>query len=597
MSPSDPNMRKGRTTKRQPISRCRRLQARLGETEKTLWAVAEGTTDEFVMQGSPGSGSFVLAGAEQHYRALIETVNDGTIVLLPGGVIGYSNHTFAGLVGSKLEHVVGSSFTRFLPAEEWPAFKSLLEQSGKCRPWREFTLCTVDGKLVPVRVSARQAEENPPGGICLVISDLTEQRKREEMQAHLAAIVESSEDAIIGLTLDGIITSWNRAAERLYGYTGDEVIGCTVALIVPISHAGEATNYLERVKLGEAVENYETVRVRKGGRELRVSLCVSPIRDAAGCVIGASAIGRDITDRKKAEQALAWRTEELARSNAELQQFAYVASHDLQEPLRTVANFAQLLHKRYRGEFDATADEFIDFIVDGVTRMRGLINDLLAYSRAGTRGRDRVPADCGALLRKALGNLRAAVEESGAQISHDPLPVVRCDGAQITQVFQNLIGNSIKFRNAPPPRIHVAVERAPAEWVFSVQDNGIGIDPQYAGRIFEIFQRLHSQKDYLGSGVGLAIAKKIVERHRGRIWVESQLHQGARFFFTLPASNGHDAQQAGLFELTEGGSAVPGSVFATAPDLSLAACESTPVPKRGIAAGSPEVCKRSGVDS
>jgi light-regulated signal transduction histidine kinase (bacteriophytochrome) len=282
-------------------------------------------------------------------------------------------------------------------------------------------------------------------------------------------------------------------------------------------------------------------------------LSISPIKDPAGSVTGASAIARDITDRKRAEEVLARRTEELARSNAELEQFAYVASHDLQEPLRTVANFAQLLLKRYRGKLDAKADDFIDFIVDGVTRMQGLINDLLAYSRVGNRGKESGPADSAALLRQALENLQAAVDESGAQITCERLPVVNCDGGQIMQVFQNLVGNSIKFRNGPPPRIHVGVERTAAEWVFSVRDNGIGIDPQYAGRIFEIFQRLHAQREYPGSGIGLAIARKIVERHGGRIWVESKLQQGATFFFTLPASGGRNARQAERFEPAEVG--------------------------------------------
>ena len=545
--------RKGRTTKRQLLSECRRLRARLAETEKALWAVAEGDPEVFLMPGSPGSGSFGLVGAGQYYRTLIETMNEGVIVLRPGGVIGYSNGTFAGLVETKLAQVVGSFFTRFLPAEQWPAFKSLLERRGTSCPWAEFTLFTEHGKLVPVRLCAPQAEGSSLGGICLVVTDLTEQRRREETQAHLAAIVESSEDAITSTTLDGRIVSWNWGAQCLYGYTSEEVIGRTISLLYPAVRPDELQSILDRIKRGDSVERFETVRVRKDGRELRVALSVSPIKGPAGSVTGASAITRDITDRKRAEEALARRTEELARSNAELQQFAYVASHDLQEPLRTVANFAQLLSKRYRGKLDATADEFIDFVVDGVTRMQGLINDLLAYSRVGSRGKESGPADCGALLGRALGNLQAAITESGAQISHDPLPVVRCDGAQIMQLFQNLVGNSIKFRDRPPPRVHVAAARSAAEWVFSVKDNGIGIDPQYAGRIFEIFQRLHTPKEYPGSGVGLAIAKKIVERHGGRIWVESRLRQGATFFFTLPVSDGRDAPHAGQLKLTESG--------------------------------------------
>jgi len=233
--------------------------------------------------------------------------------------------------------------------------------------------------------------------------------------------------------------------------------------------------------------------------------------------------------------ALERKAQELARSNADLEQFAYVASHDLQEPLRTVASFAQLLQKRYRGKLDASADDFIHYIVDGATRMQGLIIDLLAYSRVGRSGKEFVPTNCTAVFDQAVTNLQVAVAECGAVVTHDPLPTVQTDGTQLVQLFQNLIGNSIKFRDTQTPRVHVAAERKASEWVFSVKDNGKGIDPQYAGRIFEVFQRLHTRTEYPGSGIGLSISKKIVERHGGRIWVESQLNQGATFFFTLPA--------------------------------------------------------------
>jgi PAS domain S-box-containing protein len=471
-------------------------------------------------------------------------MNEGIVTLLPGGVIGYSNRAFAKLVETPLEQVVGCPFARFLPAEQGPGLTSLLARSGDSHQGAEFTLRTGDGSLVPVHLSVQHVEG---GRFCLAITDLTEQKKKEHVQAHLAAIVESSDDAIHGITLDGIIVSWNRGAERLYGYTSEEVIGRSISLLAPTGRANEVANLLEKIKREERVEHYETVLLRKDGRDVLVSLCISPVKDAAGSVMGASAIARDITERKKVEEALALarHTEELARSNAELEQFASVASHDLQEPLRTVANFAQLLQERYKGRLDAKADEFIDFMVDGVTRMQELINDLLAYSRVGSRGKEFVPADCGAALEQALKNLHVAVEESGAQVTHDSLPIVKCDRAQIMQLFQNLVGNSIKFRSAQPPRTHVGVERGPSEWVFSVKDNGIGIDPQYAERVFEIFQRLHTRKEYPGTGIGLAIAKKIVQRHGGRIWVESKLHQGATFFFTLPVSDGPGDPHAG----------------------------------------------------
>jgi signal transduction histidine kinase len=237
-----------------------------------------------------------------------------------------------------------------------------------------------------------------------------------------------------------------------------------------------------------------------------------------------------VLSRKTLEESIA----ELARSNADLQQFAYVASHDLQEPLRMVASYTQLLARRYRGRLDSDADEFIGYAVDGANRMQRLINDLLAYSRVTSQGKVFEGVDCNELLEEVLGNLRVAAEESRAVVTHDPLPTVMADGRQLGQLFQNLISNAIKFRGEEPPRVYVSVERRTGEWLFSVRDNGIGVDPQYAERIFVIFQRLHNREEYPGTGIGLAICKKIVERHGGRIWVASQTGQGTTVHFTLP---------------------------------------------------------------
>ncbi len=234
------------------------------------------------------------------------------------------------------------------------------------------------------------------------------------------------------------------------------------------------------------------------------------------------------------EQRVQERTAELARSNHDLEQFAYVASHDLQEPLRMVSSYTQLLAKRYKGQLDADADEFIAYAVEGAARMQTLINDLLAYSRVGLRGKPFERTPTADVLEQALAGLQIALQEQAALVTHDNLPVVAGDASQLVQLFQNLIGNAIKFRGEAPPRVHVSARDAGREWVFAVRDNGIGFDPQFAERIFVIFQRLHTRAEYPGTGIGLAICKKIVERHGGRIWVESRTGEGATFYFTLP---------------------------------------------------------------
>jgi light-regulated signal transduction histidine kinase (bacteriophytochrome) len=266
-----------------------------------------------------------------------------------------------------------------------------------------------------------------------------------------------------------------------------------------------------------------------------VSATLSPICNARGEVTAASAIVRDITERKRAEDEIRRHAEDLRRSNQELEHFAYVASHDLQEPLRTVSSFSQLLARRYQGKLDADADEFIDFIVGGATRMQTLINDLLAFSRIGTRANPFAAVDCEEILQAAKENLDMAIAESGAIITHDPLPTLLADPAQLTQLFQNLFGNAIKFRRPKEaPRIHLSAVRQDDAWRFSVRDNGIGIEPQYFDRIFTIFQRLHGREEYPGTGIGLAICKKIVERHGGSMWVESEPGTGSTFHFAIP---------------------------------------------------------------
>ncbi len=366
--------------------------------------------------------------------------------------------------------------------------------------------------------------------------DITERKRAEEVRERLAAVVESSDDAIIGKTLDGVITTWNHGAEKVFGYSSAEAVGKTIHMLVPPERANEEPDILARIGRGESVEHFETIRVRKDGTYIDVSTTVSPIRDSSGAIVGVSKVARDISERKRAERRLADKVEELARSNRDLEQFAYAASHDLQEPLRMVASYTQLLAERYGGKLDENADKFLGYAREGALRMQVLIRDLLAFSRVVQAGVTGKNVDCDVALEEALQSLTAAIEESGAVVTHTALPNVWADQTQMAQVFQNLIGNAIKFRNGAPPKCAVSAEKSGRNWLFSVSDNGIGIAPEDAGNIFVAFQRLHARTEYPGNGIGLAICKKIIEHYGGTIWVESQVGQGSTFKFTLPAA-------------------------------------------------------------
>jgi len=379
------------------------------------------------------------------------------------------------------------------------------------------------------------------------MSEALERRERERHAAEAALreteerfrlLVEGVNDyAILMLDPRGLVMSWNVGAERLKGYTAEEIIGQHFSRFYPEEDVqrGKPEHELRTAAEEGRYEN-EGWRVRRDGSRFWANVIITPVRDAAGHLRGFSKITKDITERKQAEERLKRTMEDLGRSNAELEQFAYVASHDLQEPLRMVGNYTQLLARRYAGKLGSDADDFINYAVDGAKRMQTLINDLLAFSRVGRRGKELAPTDAEAVLQRTLRDLSPAVADAHAQITHDPLPVVQADCGQLGQLFQNLIGNAIKFHGAGPPQIHVSARRDGNGYVFSVADTGIGIAPEYFDTIFVIFQRLHDREQYSGTGIGLAMCKKIVERHGGRIWVESEPEKGTTFYFTLRAA-------------------------------------------------------------
>jgi PAS domain S-box-containing protein len=365
--------------------------------------------------------------------------------------------------------------------------------------------------------------------------------QRTESEERFRNLAETASDAILSADSHGQIVYFNPAAERIFSYSSTEIIGQPLTLLMPERFYDPHRQGLDRfLRTGEARLIGKTIEVaarRKNGSEFPIELALSSWKTREGTFF--TAILSDITERKQAEQHLVQMVVELKRSNDELQQFAYVASHDLQEPLRMVASYTQLLAHRYKGRLDTDADEFIGYAVDGSNRMQRLIQDLLAYSRAGTKGKALREISSENALKDALTDLRATIEESGAVVTHDSLPAITMDGTLLAQVFQNLVGNAIKYRSAEAPHVHVsATENGGHEWIFSVRDNGLGIDPQYFERIFVLFQRLHGQTQFKGTGIGLAICKKMLERLGGRIWVESQPEKGSTFYFALPERDG-----------------------------------------------------------
>ena len=347
-------------------------------------------------------------------------------------------------------------------------------------------------------------------------------------------IVETSPSGV--LVVDGArrIVLVNRRTEEMFGYPRVELIGQPLEILVPDrlreAHPVHVAAFLAAPEARPMGAGRDLFGRHKDGSEVAIEIGLNPVDAPGGPFTVASII--DITERKR-------RDDELRRSNAELAQFANIASHDLQEPLRMVASFTELLAQRYKGKLDEKAEKYIFYAVDGARRMQRLINDLLAYSRVGTQGRPMTSVDASAVVDRVIVLLGDAIRSAGAAVHVEPLPRVLADEGQLGQVFQNLIGNAIKFRGTSPPHIRIGATRRGDHWLFAVRDNGIGLDMQHADRIFQMFQRLHERERYEGSGIGLAIARRIVERHGGKLWVESQPGAGATFYFTLlpaPAS-------------------------------------------------------------
>ena len=492
-----------------------------------------------------------LAQSEGRYRGLLEAAPDAMVVVNPAGEIVLLNVQAEKQFGYRRDELVGQPVTNIIPegfaerliADELRSAEDALAQV--IGTGIELVALRKDKTEFPIELMLSPLQSAEGILVTAAIRDISVRKAAEaflaQSEGRYRGLLEAAPDAMVVVNPAGEIVLLNVQAEKQFGYRRDELVGQPVTNIIPEGFAERliadelrsAEDALAQV-IGTGIE---LVALRKDKTEFPIELMLSPLQSAEGILVTAAI--RDISVRKAADETLLSTINELARSNEELGQFAYIASHDLQEPLRMVASYTQLLSRRYKGKLDSDADEFIAYAVDGANRMQRLIQDLLAYSRVGTAAGALQPVDSEEALEQAVRNLTRAIEDSRAVVSHDPLPTVMADEMQLTQLFQNLVGNAIKYQGSGTPVVHVGAIRKGKKWVFSVKDNGLGIAPEYFDRIFGMFQRLHKREEFDGTGIGLAICKKIVERHGGTISVESEPGHGSTFRFTLNPTERH----------------------------------------------------------
>ena len=479
----------------------------------------------------------------RRFRAAMDISGDA-ILLIERASLRYIdvNRTFCELLGYRREELIGMTPMDIFSADRATLerdYDSLIADKHSSANVIEGSYRRRNGTVVPVEARRRALQTDAGWIIVATASDITQRKlaegKLRASEERFRRTFEMAGSGVAHIGLDRRFLRVNRRLCEIFGYSEAELLGLTGRQISHPDDLDAINEQRPRLHAGEIdAIRLEKRYLRKDGSPVWVALTMTVERDSVGNPLYEIAIYDDIDSRKKAEAELRTAHDELARSNAELEQFAYVASHDLQEPLRMVASYTQLLGKRYGDRLEGDAKEFMAFIVDGAARMKQLIEDLLAYSRVGRRAMALKPVKMEAVMARVRTNLRGALEDSAGELTHDALPVVAGDESQLVQLLQNLAGNALKFHGEAAPRVHVSCAERDGEWEFTVQDNGIGIEPQYFERIFMVFQRLHDKGQYPGTGIGLAICKKVVDRHGGRIWVESAPGKGSRFHFTLP---------------------------------------------------------------
>ena len=511
-----------------------------------------------------------LRNSEELFRLIFDQSPLGSIITTLDYTPLRINNAYSQMLGYSKEELLQIKFPEYTQPEDMNIELKNLNRliSGEIDNYEmEKRYFHKNGKIIWVNlsVSAVKDQTNKIIRFLALVEDITERKKSEAEIQRLANVVEFSNDAIITKSIKGHILNWNKGAEQIYGYSAQEVLGKHVSMLAPPELKKEMDELINKIRSEIKINNYETVRLTKDGKLIDIAITLSPVFDSSGKLIAISNISRDITERKYAEKQLEEYSDKLSNinkllnveindhekaeikldrliqklknSNEELEQFAYVSSHDLREPLRMIISFLQLLKDNYIDDLDQNANDFINYAIAGAKRMDMMINDLLEYSRIGSQEREFEYIQGEKILETVLLNLKPAIEDINAIITHDPLPLIYANEQQMIQLFQNLISNAIKYRGKDTPQIHISVKSVDDKYIFSVKDNGIGMDKKNLERIFTIFQRLHTQEEYKGTGIGLAISKKILQKHRGKIWAESELGKGTTFYFTIPNKN------------------------------------------------------------
>ncbi len=518
------------------------VEANLRRASDDLKALIEQRTKELAVETTERRRSTeALRENQAQFKILAEVAPVGIFHCDREGLVKYTNERLIKMIGMTSQEEVRTGWAQALHPDDYDrVLVAWVHTVQTGQPFRlEYRFVHSDGSVTWVlgQASPVTEEDGTVIGFVGTLTDVSEDKAKEEQ---FRLVVESAPCGMLMANSEGRITLVNAQIEALFRYERSELIGCPIEKLIPTrfrrAHPEMRKTYGHSPSVRSMGGGRDLFGLRKDSTEFPVEIGLNPIRTEDDAFVLATVV--DITERKHAEEQLARQAAELSRSNHELEQFAYVASHDLQEPLRMVSSYCGLLARRYKGKIDQDADEFINFAVDGATRMKALIDDLLSYSRVGRRDKDLIAINAAEVAQTAVSNLHMAIKEAGAIIHCDSLPIVFADLTQLTQVFQNLIGNALKFRGESPPVIRISACSMPggkgaSQWRFSVEDNGIGFDQQYCDRVFVIFQRLHTRAEYPGNGMGLAIVKKIIERHGGQIWAESTLGRGTTFFFTL----------------------------------------------------------------